>query len=160
VPAARTPPSDDVDVANLNVDELQTFLTSKGVPADVVALLHREQYTGDTFLMLTSDDLATDHNILGGPRKKLLSIIAAYSRDTEHGDSRVELTEHKLAQRQRQLDYGYNTVGYVHYIERVPKDNREPHHCKTPDKYQLCTKRAWAKQVSAWRRALHQWDDV
>ena len=32
-----------------------------------------------------------------------------------------ELTEHRIAQRQKQIDFGKNTVGYERYIQLVPR---------------------------------------
>jgi histone RNA hairpin-binding protein len=30
---------------------------------------------------------------------------------------------------------------------------------KTPDKYQMCSKRSWDAQLRKWRKLLHQYDD-
>jgi len=72
-----------------------------------------------------------------------------------------ELDEHRLAQRQKQLDYGFKTVGYQKYLALVPKNHREPgnpQHPQTPRKEQKCSKRSWDGQVRKWRRALHAYD--
>ncbi|KAI9188941.1 hypothetical protein H9P43_000363 [Blastocladiella emersonii ATCC 22665] len=66
--------------------------------------------------------------------------------------------EHRLAQRQKQLDYGKNTLGYQNYLAAVPKEQRLHHHPRTPDKYQNCSSRSWMGQLRQWRRQLHQWD--
>lgn len=34
---------------------------------------------------------------------------------------RVETDPHRLVQRQKQIDFGKNTVGYENYIKAVPK---------------------------------------
>jgi len=69
-----------------------------------------------------------------------------------------ESDEHRLSQRQKQIDYGKNTVGYENFIKLIPKDKRLKEHPRTPDKYQVCSKRAWDGQVRKWRRQLHAYD--
>ncbi|KAF2070220.1 hypothetical protein CYY_008466 [Polysphondylium violaceum] len=64
----------------------------------------------------------------------------------------------RLAARQRQIDIGKMTVGYKNFIEQVPKSKRKPTDPKTPNKYQICSKRSWDGQVRKWRRLLHQYD--
>lgn len=68
---------------------------------------------------------------------------------------------HRLAQRQKQIDFGYNSPGYQRYIAMVPKENRnskDSHQPVTPRKNQKCSKRSWDGQVRKWRRELHFWD--
>ncbi|KAF0684115.1 Aste57867_23902 [Aphanomyces stellatus] len=85
-----------------------------------------------------------------------------------------ETDPHKLAQRQKQIDFGKNTIGYDRYIEAVPKYVWTPFafqmtiscrsrrkrnvHPSTPDKYAVASKRAWDGRIQAWRRHLHQYD--
>jgi len=69
-----------------------------------------------------------------------------------------ESDEHRLSQRQKQIDYGKNTVGYENFVKLIPKDKRLKEHPRTPDKYQVCSKRAWDGQVRKWRRQLHAYD--
>ncbi|KAJ3260600.1 Oocyte-specific histone RNA stem-loop-binding protein 2 [Boothiomyces macroporosus] len=66
--------------------------------------------------------------------------------------------DRRLEQRQKQIDYGKNTVGYKRYIATVPKHERKFPHPETPDKYSKCSKRAWDGLVRSWRRKLHLWD--
>jgi len=66
--------------------------------------------------------------------------------------------DHRLNQRQKQIDYGKNTDGYTNYTALIPKDKRLKEHPRTPDKYQICSKRAWDGQVRKWRRQLHAYD--
>jgi len=68
------------------------------------------------------------------------------------------LDEQRLAQRQKQIDYGYRTVGYLRYRLLVTKDQRKPEHPRTPKKIQGCSKRSWDGQLKKWRRDLHLWD--
>eukprot|EP01127_Copromyxa_protea_P009912 TRINITY_DN2375_c0_g3_i1.p1 TRINITY_DN2375_c0_g3~~TRINITY_DN2375_c0_g3_i1.p1 ORF type:complete len:339 (-),score=89.52 TRINITY_DN2375_c0_g3_i1:300-1316(-) len=69
-----------------------------------------------------------------------------------------ESDEHRLEQRQKQIDYGKKTVGYERFTALVPKEKREPGHPVTPRKNQKCSKRSWDGQVRKWRRELHKWD--
>lgn len=67
--------------------------------------------------------------------------------------------------RQKQIDFGKNTLGYDNYTRAVPKERRERskrggEHPVTPDKYEVTSKRAFDGRVKAWRRLLHRWDDV
>lgn len=69
--------------------------------------------------------------------------------------------EHRLQQRQKQIDIGKNTPEYQLYLAKVPKNKRQRHlhqHPVTPDKSQDISKRNWEGQVRAWRRRLHEWD--
>jgi len=68
------------------------------------------------------------------------------------------LDEQRLAQRQKQIDYGYRTVGYLRYRLLVTKDQRKAEHPRTPKKTQGCSKRSWDGQLKKWRRDLHLWD--
>lgn len=75
------------------------------------------------------------------------------------GEVQRETDQHRLAQRQKQIDLGKNTLGYQRYREAVPREKRnrkkDP---STPDVYQVCSKRAFEGQVKKWRRMLHAWD--
>jgi len=68
------------------------------------------------------------------------------------------LDDQRLVQRQKQIDYGYRTVGYVRYRLLVSKEGRKPDHPRTPKKAQGCSKRSWDGQLKKWRRDLHLWD--
>lgn len=72
----------------------------------------------------------------------------------------TEKDEKRLAARQKQLDFGKNTLGYARYCEYVPRHARRREHPRTPDKFQVCSKRSWDGQVRKWRRLLHEWDPV
>jgi histone RNA hairpin-binding protein len=87
--------------------------------------------------------------------------------------SKRETDPHRISQREKQLSMGKNTVGYQLYtaaiarcvcsfffffILLIERDARSTVDPRTPDAYQVCSKRSWDGQVSKWRRMLHQWD--
>ncbi|GLJ49170.1 hypothetical protein SUGI_1037500 [Cryptomeria japonica] len=65
---------------------------------------------------------------------------------------------HRIRQRQKQIEYGKNTLGYKSYIEIVPREQRKKNDPWTPDVKQICSKRSWDGQVKKWRRLLHHYD--
>ena len=94
-----------------------------------------------------------------------MNLRYASSSDEECGrpgrEARPRETDAKrLAVRQRQLDIGKATEGYIRYRRMVPalggiQRRGDP---RTPEKEQICSKRSWDGQISKWRRALHAYD--
>ncbi|KAL4421471.1 hypothetical protein ABPG75_010762 [Micractinium tetrahymenae] len=76
-----------------------------------------------------------------------------------HAEPQRETDPHRLAQRQKQIDMGKNTLGYQRYRQAVPREKRNRKTDPiTPNVYQVCSKRAFEGQVKKWRRMLHSWD--
>ncbi|OWZ19640.1 hypothetical protein PHMEG_0006067 [Phytophthora megakarya] len=69
-----------------------------------------------------------------------------------------ETDPHRLAQRQKQIDYGKNTIGYDRYCAQVPRHQRRSYHPKTPDKTKSVGKKVFDGMVRKWRQALHKYD--
>ncbi|XP_028391641.1 histone RNA hairpin-binding protein-like [Dendronephthya gigantea] len=92
-------------------------------------------------------------------KRKLLLSDKSDSENTKTKEHKPILTdEHRLAQRQKQIDYGKNTSAYGRYITEKPRHCRSVEDPKTPDKFQSCSTRSWTGQVRCWRRKLHEWD--
>eukprot|EP01018_Ginkgo_biloba_P035705 Gb_35891 [translate_table: standard] len=73
-------------------------------------------------------------------------------------EEKLETDAHRLSQRQKQIDYGKNTLGYERYMELVPRKQRKGSDPQTPDMNQACSKRRWDGRVRQWRRLLHAFD--
>ncbi|CAI5724552.1 unnamed protein product [Peronospora destructor] len=70
-----------------------------------------------------------------------------------------ETDAHRLAQRQKQIDYGKNTIGYDRYCAQVSKrQRRRGKHPMTPDKTMRIGKKGFDGIVRKWRQALHKYD--
>lgn len=63
-----------------------------------------------------------------------------------------------LERRQKQIDYGKNTLGYENYLKQVSRDQRTNDHPKTPPKHIKYSRRAWDGVVKVWRKQLHCYD--
>jgi len=82
------------------------------------------------------------------------------SSSDEYKDDSVEYETDLsiIRRRQKQIDYGKNTIGYQKYIEQTPKNKRKAEDPKTPVKFIKYSRRSWDQQIKMWRKRLHEYD--
>mmetsp|Transcript_6611 Transcript_6611/g.11487 ORF Transcript_6611/g.11487 Transcript_6611/m.11487 type:complete len:356 (+) Transcript_6611:56-1123(+) len=69
-----------------------------------------------------------------------------------------EFSKEFLAKRNKQIEFGKDSLSYQMYLLKRPVKERLPSDPRTPRLDQACSKRAWNGRVRRWRRDLHQFD--
>lgn len=123
------------------------FLLSSLLPATPVE-------SHDPLRMKPSYDISPPKVERRGPRINPWPITAP----KVGGPNEKETDPHRLAQRQKQIDFGKNTLGYERYLKLVPKDQRGPEHPQTPDIHRVIGRDNFLAECRHWRRQLHVWD--
>lgn len=103
-----------------------------------------------------------DDNVWSRWRSSSASSSSSAAAGSSAKISLIETDPHRLSKRQKQIDFGKNTIGYDNYVKSVPKSARRGYRFeepRTPDKGQKYSKRQWDGMIRSWRRTLHAWDD-
>ncbi|XP_026499585.1 histone RNA hairpin-binding protein [Vanessa tameamea] len=124
---------------NRNADENETKEVRRGTK-EKIKTDSRENSTSRKKIKLNNRNETEDNS---KPKRKLLEL---------------ETDPSILQRRQKQIDYGKNTVGYHSYLQQVPMDKRTKDDPKTPDKYTKYSRRSWDMLIKMWRKKLHQYD--
>ena len=73
------------------------------------------------------------------------------------GNREKETDPEVLDRRQKQIDYGKNSVTYQNYKRQVIKSERKNHEPKTPRKNLKWPRRTWDTMIRWWKKDIHIW---
>lgn len=78
----------------------------------------------------------------------------------ESFDSTDELEDDPvvLERREKQIEYGKNTLAYDRYLNAVPRNQRRWDMPRTPDKHRKYSRRQWDGMIKAWKKSIHKYD--
>lgn len=100
------------------------------------------------------------HEVPASDGKRVKTGASAFGSTPQTAHLIGRITDsHLLKQRQKQVDFGKNTLAYERYVREVPRAQRgrvgqSPW---TPDISDPCGKRAFDGRIKQWRRDLHEW---
>lgn len=99
----------------------------------------------------------------GAPYDKMEASTSSKSSDSSspHRKQRrreMETDQEVLSRRQKQIDYGKNTIGYDNYMKLIPRNKRSNNDPLTPNKHIKYSRRAWDGLIKQWRLRLHKYD--
>lgn len=115
--------------------------------------------TKDDFLFRTPKSSRVRRSIFGQSNAQNRRPSRRYSQNRPHNRSvEYETDMSIIRRRQKQLDYGKNTIGYQKYLEITPRNSRKDEDPTTPEKFVKYSRRSWDQQIKMWRKRLHDFD--
>ncbi|PXF44840.1 Histone RNA hairpin-binding protein [Gracilariopsis chorda] len=69
----------------------------------------------------------------------------------------LETDKHRIEQRQKQINYGKNTIAYDRFIAVCPREKRKRGDPMTPLARQKCSKRSFLGQVTSWKKKVYSY---
>lgn len=93
-----------------------------------------------------------------GSRRSSRNQQSQQQKSASRCPTQMETDMDTLKRRQKDLDYGKNTIGYQNYVDQVPKGQRTKYQPTTPDKFRKMPRRTWDNAIRMWRKHLHQYD--
>ena len=101
------------------------------------------------------------HEVPASDGKRVKTGASAFGSTPQTAHLIGRITDsHLLKQRQKQVDFGKNTIDYARYSKLVPRFRRTPEDPTTPDISDPMSKRRFDGKVKAWRRQLHAWGNA
>ena len=100
--------------------------------------------------------------------KKCFWYLLTFTKDTspwnlvicnDFGNRDKETDPDVLERRQKQIDYGKNSVTYQNYRRLVIKAKRKNHEPKTPRKNLKWPRRTWDTMIRWWKKDIYIWND-
>ena len=67
----------------------------------------------------------------------------------------LTLSDYIIYRREKQIEYGKNTVDYDRYIELVRREDRKDRMPRTPNKNRKYSRRQWDGLVKSWKQNIH-----
>ncbi|XP_037949117.1 histone RNA hairpin-binding protein [Teleopsis dalmanni] len=104
----------------------------------------------------TSGEVATLRNSFNS--RKVEKRVRHNSINSSSSSASTEVDPAIISRRQKQIDYGKNTIAYERYLELIPRSQRTRDHPRTPNKYGKYSRRAFDGLVKIWRKQLHSYD--
>ncbi|XP_055294947.1 histone RNA hairpin-binding protein-like [Sitodiplosis mosellana] len=134
-----------------NVKDLEDELRKRKVKLAVHRRTSVDSCGTSSSTCCTDSNCSTDHNQLKLMCQQRWQSVKKMQKERE-------TDEGVLARRQKQIDYGKNTIGYELYTKQVAIDQRAENHPKTPDMNQKYSRRAFDGLIKIWRKHLHKFD--